>query len=87
MESQGESYNHIRRVEALEHTTIQVGQTLENIMHALADMRRESNANIERLEKRVIERENDSRERRNNLRERERRRGGRIEYGAQVVER
>ena len=82
MESQGESHNHIRRVEALEHTTTQVSQTLENIMHALADMRRESNANIERLEKRVIERENDLGERRNILRERERRRGGRIEYGA-----
>ena len=58
-------------MEALEHTTTQVGQTLENIMHALVDMRRESNANIERLERRVSERENDSGERINNLRERE----------------
>ena len=83
MEPEKKSHNHIRRVEALKHTITQVGQTLENIMHALADMRRESNANIETLE-RVIERENDLGERRNNLRERERerRRGGRIEYGA-----
>ena len=81
MKSEGESHNHIRRVKVLKHTTTQVVQTLENIMHALVDMRRESNANIKRLESRVIERKNDSRERRNNLRERERRRGRRIEYG------
>ena len=80
MESGEGSYSQARRVEALEKNTTQFGQTLENIMHTLAKMRRENHAHLERLEKRAIKGKSDSDERRNNVRERRRGRVEVVEY-------
>ena len=55
-------------------------------MHTLADMWRESNANIERLERRFVERKSDISESRKTIRETTRRRGGRVEREKHVFE-
>ncbi|XP_038989888.1 uncharacterized protein LOC120113137 [Phoenix dactylifera] len=85
MESDRESFSPQRLFETIENHNTEMSRVLEHLVTSLATIRRESNANIERLERRFAEKnQEDERERKNRE---ERRRGNRDACGESLDDR